>query len=68
MQVAVVGGGINGLCSALLQQSGLSAAPLDLVRGSHLLLPAISRYGHRLEVRMPVAPAANISFTGRATF
>lgn len=36
--------------SALLQQSGLSAAPLDLVRGSHLLLPAISRYGHMLEV------------------
>ena len=36
--------------SALLQQSGLPAAPLDLVRGSHLLLPAISRYGHMLEV------------------
>ncbi|OCW96189.1 glycerol-3-phosphate dehydrogenase/oxidase [Alishewanella sp. HH-ZS] len=36
--------------SALLQQSGLMAAPLDLVRGSHLLLPAISRYGHMLEV------------------
>ncbi len=34
----------------LLQQSGLPEQPLDLVRGSHLLLPAISRYGHMLEV------------------
>ncbi|MAD73221.1 MAG: FAD-dependent oxidoreductase [Rheinheimera sp.] len=34
----------------LLKQSGLAQQPLDLVRGSHLLLPAISRYGHMLEV------------------
>lgn len=34
----------------LLQQSGLPQQPLDLVRGSHLLLPPISRYGHMLEV------------------
>ena len=34
----------------LLEQSGLAQQPLDLVRGSHLLLPAISRYGHMLEV------------------
>lgn len=36
--------------AALLQQSALPATPLDLVRGSHLLLPPISRYGHMLEV------------------
>lgn len=36
--------------SELLQQSALAAPSLDLVRGSHLLLPAISRYGHMLEV------------------
>lgn len=34
----------------LLQQSGLPQQPLDLVRGSHLLLPPVSRYGHMLEV------------------
>lgn len=34
----------------LLAQSGLPVQPLDLVRGSHLLLPAISQYGHMLEV------------------
>jgi glycerol-3-phosphate dehydrogenase len=34
----------------LLAQSGLAQQPLDLVRGSHLLLPAISRYGHMVEV------------------
>ncbi len=35
----------------LLQQSKVnSARQLDLVRGSHLLLPAISKYGHMLEV------------------
>ena len=34
----------------LLKQSGLPEQPLDLVRGSHLLLPPISRYGHMLEV------------------
>lgn len=34
----------------LLQQSDLPAQPLDLVRGSHLLLPPIGRYGHMLEV------------------
>ncbi|MDX1677242.1 glycerol-3-phosphate dehydrogenase/oxidase [Arsukibacterium sp.] len=34
----------------LLAQSGLAQQPLDLVRGSHLLLPHISRYGHMLEV------------------
>ncbi|WP_240220573.1 glycerol-3-phosphate dehydrogenase/oxidase [Rheinheimera hassiensis] len=34
----------------LLQQSDLPQQPLDLVRGSHLLLPPISRYGHMLEV------------------
>ena len=35
----------------LLQQSGLPVQqPLDLVRGSHLLLPALGRYGHMLEV------------------
>jgi glycerol-3-phosphate dehydrogenase len=34
----------------LLKQSGLAQQPLDLVRGSHLLLPSISRYGHMLEV------------------
>ena len=37
--------------SQLLQQSGLpDQQPLDLVRGSHLLLPSLSRYGHMLEV------------------
>ncbi|WP_341503712.1 FAD-dependent oxidoreductase [Gallaecimonas sp. GXIMD4217] len=36
---------------ALLRQSELPVAqPLDLVRGSHLLLPDIGRYGHMLEV------------------
>lgn len=34
----------------LLKQSGLARQPLDLVRGSHLLLPPVSRYGHMLEV------------------
>lgn len=34
----------------LLKQSGLPQQPLDLVRGSHLLLPPIGRYGHMLEV------------------
>ncbi|MBV2129349.1 glycerol-3-phosphate dehydrogenase/oxidase [Arsukibacterium indicum] len=34
----------------LLAKSGLEQQPLDLVRGSHLLLPPISRYGHMLEV------------------
>jgi glycerol-3-phosphate dehydrogenase len=35
----------------LLEQSGLEVPQaLDLVRGSHLLLPAVSRYGHMLEV------------------
>ncbi|MDP5142326.1 glycerol-3-phosphate dehydrogenase/oxidase [Rheinheimera baltica] len=34
----------------LLQHSGLMQQPLDLVRGSHLLLPPIGRYGHMLEV------------------
>jgi glycerol-3-phosphate dehydrogenase len=34
----------------LLQQSGLPQQPLDLVRGSHLLLPPTGRYGHMLEV------------------
>ncbi|MEH8017330.1 glycerol-3-phosphate dehydrogenase/oxidase [Rheinheimera muenzenbergensis] len=34
----------------LLQQSGLAQQPLDLVRGSHLLLPPVGRYGHMLEV------------------
>ena len=35
----------------LLEQSELPLQQtLDLVRGSHLLLPAISRYGHMLEV------------------
>ncbi len=35
----------------LLQQSGIaSGQELDLVRGSHLLLPAVGRYGHMLEV------------------
>ncbi|MEO3677730.1 glycerol-3-phosphate dehydrogenase/oxidase [Rheinheimera sp. FR7-31] len=34
----------------LLQQSALPTQPLDLVRGSHLLLPAQGRYGHMLEV------------------
>ncbi|WP_333607974.1 glycerol-3-phosphate dehydrogenase/oxidase [Arsukibacterium sp.] len=34
----------------LLKQSGLTEQPLDLVRGSHLVLPPISRYGHMLEV------------------
>jgi len=35
----------------LLQRSGLDIQqPLDLVRGSHLLLPAVSRYGHMLQV------------------
>ncbi len=35
----------------LLQQSGLAVQqPLDLVRGSHLLLPQLCRYGHMLEV------------------
>ncbi|MEE2025282.1 FAD-dependent oxidoreductase [Alkalimonas mucilaginosa] len=36
---------------ALLLQSGLPVQqPLDLVRGSHLLLPGLGRYGHMLEV------------------
>lgn len=36
---------------ALLQQSGLPVKQsLDLVRGSHLLLPSLGRYGHMLEV------------------
>lgn len=36
---------------SLLKQSGLAPQQaLDLVRGSHLLLPSISRYGHMLEV------------------
>lgn len=35
----------------LLEQSGLvPPQDIDLVRGSHLLLPAVSRYGHMLEV------------------
>lgn len=35
----------------LLEQSGLPVPQhLDLVRGSHLLLPPIGRYGHMLEV------------------
>jgi len=35
----------------LLQQSDLPVTqPLDLVRGSHLLLPPLCRYGHMLEV------------------
>lgn len=35
----------------LLEQSELPVQQtLDLVRGSHLLLPAVSRYGHMLEV------------------
>ena len=34
----------------MLKQSDLAQLPLDLVRGSHLLLPANSRYGHMLEV------------------
>ncbi len=35
----------------LLEQSGIEVTqPLDLVRGSHLLLPQISKYGHMLEV------------------
>lgn len=34
----------------LLAQSNLKPKPLDLVRGSHLLLPSVSRYGHMLEV------------------
>jgi glycerol-3-phosphate dehydrogenase len=35
----------------LLQQSGIATGQqLDLVRGSHLLLPKVSRYGHMLEV------------------
>lgn len=35
----------------LLEQSGIEPPQaIDLVRGSHLLLPAISRYGHMLEV------------------
>lgn len=35
----------------LLQQSELAVPQqLDLVRGSHLLLPSVSRYGHMLEV------------------
>ena len=35
----------------LLEQSGLPVQQsLDLVRGSHLLLPAVGRYGHMLEV------------------
>jgi glycerol-3-phosphate dehydrogenase len=35
----------------LLEQSELPVPQaLDLVRGSHLLLPAVSRYGHMLEV------------------
>jgi glycerol-3-phosphate dehydrogenase len=35
----------------LLEQSGLPVQQsLDLVRGSHLLLPALGRYGHMLEV------------------
>lgn len=35
----------------LLQQSGISPQQqLDLVRGSHIILPPLSRYGHMLEV------------------
>lgn len=35
----------------LLEQSGLvPPQDIDLVRGSHLLLPPVSRYGHMLEV------------------
>jgi glycerol-3-phosphate dehydrogenase len=35
----------------LLTQSGIASGQrLDLVRGSHLLLPEVSRYGHMLEV------------------
>ena len=34
----------------LLAQSEMEPQPLDLVRGSHLLLPAVGRYGHMLEV------------------
>lgn len=35
----------------LLEQSGLSSPQaLDLVRGSHLLLPPVCQYGHMLEV------------------
>ena len=34
----------------LLQQSGLPQQPLDLVRGSHLVLPPTGAYGHMLEV------------------
>lgn len=35
----------------LLEQSGLTPhSDIDLVRGSHLVLPPISRYGHMLEV------------------
>jgi glycerol-3-phosphate dehydrogenase len=35
----------------LLEQSGLvPPQTIDLVRGSHLLLPPVSRYGHMLEV------------------
>lgn len=35
----------------LLETSGLAVQqPLDLVRGSHLLLPPLCRYGHMLEV------------------
>ncbi len=35
----------------LLEQSGLPVTQsLDLVRGSHLLLPPVGRYGHMLEV------------------
>ncbi|WP_337880164.1 glycerol-3-phosphate dehydrogenase/oxidase [Rheinheimera sp.] len=37
--------------NALLEQSGLALdTALDLVRGSHLVLPAVSRYGHMLQV------------------
>jgi len=37
--------------NALLEQSGLGVdTPLDLVRGSHLVLPPVSRYGHMLQV------------------
>lgn len=35
----------------LLEQSGIAPLQtLDLVRGSHLILPAVGRYGHMLEV------------------
>lgn len=54
----------------LLQNSHISPPQkLDLVRGSHLLLPAVSRYGHMLEVPdsnriMFVLPYQNQSLVG----